>query len=215
MKKFMLHSGRCTPSVSRGFTLIEMLVSVAVFSVVMVMALGALLSLSAADRKAQSLKSAIDNLNFAIDSMSRTIRTGYNYHCGSIAGTDCPTGNNTFVFTSYGGATTYYKLESSVNDSLANAQTLCGQTTNPAGCIVRSNDGSTWSPITGPNVIINDLSASSPSSYLFYVRGSQAGSLDNAQPIVVLTLSGFAQVSATQQSTFHLQTTITQRIYDQ
>lgn len=215
MKKFTVHSRRFTPSLSRGFTLIEMLVSVAIFSVVMVMALGALLSLSAADRKAQSLKSAIDNLNFAIDSMSRTIRTGYNYHCGSASGGDCPTGSNTFVFTSYGGATVYYKLESSVNDSLANAQTICGQTTNPAGCLIRSYDGSTWSPITGPNVVINDLSANSPPSYLFYLRGSLPGSGDNLQPIVVLTLSGFAQVSVTQQSSFHLQTSITQRIYDQ
>src|SRR4051812_11444285 len=82
----------------RGFTLIEMLVSITLFSVVMVMALGALLSLSVADRRAEALKSSIDNLTFALDSMSRAIRTGNTYHCGS-SGTlsvaqDCTTGNN-------------------------------------------------------------------------------------------------------------------------
>lgn len=200
---------------AKGFTLIEMLVSVAIFSVVMVMALGALLSLSTADRKAQALKSAVDNLDFAIDSMSRTIRTGYNYHCGSVSGTDCPSGSNIFVFSAFNGVTTYYRLESSVNDSLANAQASCNQTSTPAGCIERSTDGVTWSAITGPNIVINDLSNSSPPSYLFYLRGSLAGSADNRQPILVLTLSGFAQTSATQQSAFHLQTVITQRLYDQ
>lgn len=200
-------------SVKKGFTLVEMLVSVAIFSVVMVMALGALLSLSTASRKAQALKSAVDNLSFAIDSMSRTVRTGSNYHCGSLSGGDCPAGSNMFVFTAFNGVVTYYRLESSVNDSLANAQASCGQTGGVVGCLQRSTDGVTWSSITGPNVVVNDLSTASVPSYLFYVFGSPAG--DTLQPVVVLTLSGYAQVSSSQQSTFHVQTVITQRIYDQ
>lgn len=198
---------------TRGFTLIEMLVSVAIFSVVMVMALGALLSLSTASRKTQALKSAVDNLSFGIESMSRSMRTGYNFHCGSISGGDCATGGNTFVFTAFNGVVTYYRLESSVSDSLANAQTSCGQTGSVVGCLQRSTDGVTWSAITGPNVVINDLSTASVPSYLFYVFGSS--NADKLQPVVILTLSGFAQVSASQQSSFHVQTVVTQRIYDQ
>ena len=192
-----------------------MLVSVAIFSVVMVMALGALLSLSTADRRAQSLKSAVDNLNFALDSMSRSIRTGSNYHCGSLLGGDCPAGSNEFVFTANNGTVTYYRLESSVNDpgGLSGAQASCGQTSNPAGCIERSTDGVNWAAITSPNVVINDLSGSG--SYTFYLSGSLLGSLDNKQPLVLITLSGFAQVSPTQQSSFHVQTSVAQRIYDQ
>ncbi|HUD03144.1 MAG TPA: type II secretion system protein [Candidatus Paceibacterota bacterium] len=196
----------------RGFTLIEMLVSVALFSVVMVLALGALLSLSTADRKAQALKSAIDNLNFALDSMSRTIRTGSNYHCGSALGGNCTSGNNTFYFTANNGVVTAYRLESLTIDS--NAASVCGQTIATPGCLAISLDGgATWAPVTSPNVIINDLSASN--SYLFHLWGSAQGSIDNTQPIVVMTLSGYVQVSTTQQSAFHLQTTVTQRIYDQ
>ena len=65
----------------RGFTLIELLVSVALFSVVMLISVGSLVAMAEAARKAESIKSVLNNLNFAFDSMSRTIRTGYLYHC--------------------------------------------------------------------------------------------------------------------------------------
>ena len=197
-----------------------MLVSVALFSVIMVMALGALLSLSTADRKAQALKSTVDNLNFALDSMSRAIRTGSNYHCGSLSGGDCTGlsgGNNTFYFTANSGVITAYRLESLTVDS--NAAAVCGQTIATPGCLAISTSAdngitwTSWAAVTGPNVIINDLSGGN--SFLFHVWGSAQGSADNTQPVVVMTLSGYAQVSTTQQSAFHLQTTVTQRIYDQ
>jgi prepilin-type N-terminal cleavage/methylation domain-containing protein len=208
----------------RGFTLIEMLVSVALFSVVMVMALGALLSLSTADRKAEALKSAVDNLNFALDSMSRSIRTGSGYKCGSINGGDCVNpGNNYFYFTANNGVPTAYRLESPSVDSLTNVQTscgqtasvapMCGQTTATAGCLERSINGGSWAAITAPNVVIQDFSAGN--GYPFHVIGSAAGSADNRQPIVIMTISGYTQVSTSQQGCFHVQSSVTQRIYDQ
>src|SRR3569832_199477 len=84
----------------RGFTLIEMLVSTAIFAIVMVIALGALLAMSESDRKAQSLKAVINNLNFSLDSMSRSVRTGTGLNCGSQNGGDCATVPGTyFAFT--------------------------------------------------------------------------------------------------------------------
>jgi len=68
-------------NLQKGFTLVEMLVSVAIFAVVMTVALGSLLAMSESDRKAQTLKSVINNLNFSLDSMSRAIRTGTTYSC--------------------------------------------------------------------------------------------------------------------------------------
>jgi prepilin-type N-terminal cleavage/methylation domain-containing protein len=202
----------------KGFTLIEMLVSVAIFSVVMVMSLGALLALSTADRKAEALKSGMDDLNFALDSMSRSIRTGYAFHCASPLGQDCLAGSNEFVFTGNNGVQTYYRLDST------NAG-ICNQTAPNIGCIETSTDGVNWAAITAPNVVVCDLS-SAPSgncpqfntsvpSYLFYVYGSLSGIADSRQPIVTMTISGYVQVSTTQQTAFHLQTSVTQRIYDQ
>lgn len=65
-------------SQKKGFTLVEMIVSLAVFMVVAVIAVGALLKITDANRKSQSLKTAINNINYTLDAMSREIRTGRN-----------------------------------------------------------------------------------------------------------------------------------------
>ncbi len=64
-----------------GFTLIEIIVSISIFTVVMLVTMGALLTLNDSSRKAQALRTVIDNLNFAVEDMNRKIRTGDSYHC--------------------------------------------------------------------------------------------------------------------------------------
>lgn len=66
-------------STQKGFTLVEMIVSLAIFAIVAVVAVGALLKVTDANKKSQSLKTAINNLNFALESMSREMRVGANY----------------------------------------------------------------------------------------------------------------------------------------
>lgn len=65
----------------KGFTLVEMIVSLAIFSVVATVALGALVNIISANKKAQTLQSTITNLNFAMESMSRDMRVGGAFHC--------------------------------------------------------------------------------------------------------------------------------------
>jgi len=66
-----------------GFTLIEMIVSLALFSVVVTISVGALLVLIASNQRFQNEQSVMTNLSFALDSMTREIRTGTNYYCAS------------------------------------------------------------------------------------------------------------------------------------
>jgi prepilin-type N-terminal cleavage/methylation domain-containing protein len=68
-------------SSQKGFTLVEMVVSLGIFAVVAVVAVGALLKITDANKKSQSMKTAINNLNFALESMSREMRVGTDYHC--------------------------------------------------------------------------------------------------------------------------------------
>ena len=65
----------------RGFTLVEMIVSLGIFAVVAVVALGALVRIMTANQKAQTLQSAMTNISFALESMSRELRSGITYHC--------------------------------------------------------------------------------------------------------------------------------------
>ena len=70
----------------QGFTLIEMIVSLGIFAVVAVIAAGALLKVMDANRKSINLKNATNNLNFALESMSREMRVGGNYYCDGTSG---------------------------------------------------------------------------------------------------------------------------------
>ena len=76
----------------RGFTLIEMTVSLGLFTIIMFIATSAFLSIVNTDRKARSVRIAADNLNIALEDMSRRIKTGNTYYCGdSATGTlNCP-----------------------------------------------------------------------------------------------------------------------------
>ncbi|MDB5224523.1 MAG: hypothetical protein JWO43_145 [Candidatus Adlerbacteria bacterium] len=205
----------------RGFTLIEMMVSVAIFSIVMVVALGALLSMSVAARKAETLKSVVNNLNFSLDSMTRSIRTGYNYQCGT-SGTGAPqdcTGSNgeqylAFVDSSGMGVAYCYDPTSRQirRQKAASLSTNC-------------SDAATFLPITSPEVRITDMR--------FYVIGacrstSTAGcTSDTMQPKVTIMVHGYVVVTGGARdmtecgtpgntcSVFNLQTSVTQRIYDQ
>lgn len=74
---------------NKGFTLIEIVVASAIFVIVMVVAVGAVLSAVDANRKAQTLSSITNNLSFAIESMIRDMRTGKDYALCPTGGTAC------------------------------------------------------------------------------------------------------------------------------
>ncbi|MBI3632674.1 MAG: type II secretion system protein [Candidatus Vogelbacteria bacterium] len=94
-------------NMKNGFTLIEIIVSVAIFTVVMTVTMGALLTLNDSSRKAQALRTVIDNLNFSLEDMNRKVRTGDNYQCFVLPSdvidtitqkiTDCPGGGGQAV----------------------------------------------------------------------------------------------------------------------
>ena len=60
---------------NKGFTLIEMLVSVAVFSVVLIIILGTIVTIVDTSRKARTMTEVMNNLNFSFESMTRTLKT--------------------------------------------------------------------------------------------------------------------------------------------
>lgn len=64
----------------KGFTLIEMMVSLAIFTVVALVSVGAFLKVLDANKKSVNLKTTINNLNFALESISREMRVGKDYY---------------------------------------------------------------------------------------------------------------------------------------
>jgi len=111
----------------RGYTLLEMIVSVGLFSIVMLIATAAYLTLINMDRQTRATSDLMTNLSFAVDSMSRSIRTGTDY---CVAG--CFT--DSFSFIDSEGRQIIYEYE--------------------GGVITRKIDGSTPLAITDPRITI-------------------------------------------------------------
>lgn len=186
-----------------GFTLLEMLVSLALFTIVITMSVGSLLVLIDANAKARNMQALMTNLAFALDSMTRDIRTGYDYSCDKDHGegqtSDCPSSPSTdgFSFTESGNSLTVGLGNNRIAYQLQNNR------------IQRNLAGSGWQPITSEDIEITELS--------FYVSGA-ADELfadgDTEPPTVTIFVSGEAGDVEVSQTSFSLQTTVVQRRED-
>lgn len=68
-------------STNKGFTLVEMIVAIGIFTTVAVAAVAALASVIDANRQTRSLAQANNNVNFTLQTMVREIRNGFAYGC--------------------------------------------------------------------------------------------------------------------------------------
>ena len=193
-----------------GFTLIEMLVSLSLFTAAFFIATSAFLSVVNADRKSRGTRIATDNLNLMLEDMSRKIKTGSSYSCGGNPGVaDCSTPQSVFAFTDQNNVRTIYKRGVGFGAITAGtAASGCGPGAgykSTQGCVLRSDGGAAFLPSTSPEIDITNLS--------FYVSGS-APWPDTKQPVTVVSLDGSLGSQASAQVDFKIQTAITQRSYD-
>ncbi len=182
-----------------GFTLVEMIVASALFAVVMLISVAALLSLVDANRKTQALHSVMNNLNVTLDSMVRAIRMGSNYHCGPgeyATADDCDVaGDVVLAFEPFGGN------PNDDQDQWVYAYDAVTQR------IYKSEDSGAHSfAVTAPTVAVESMT--------FYVVGAEDRG-DSVQPKVVIELKGTAGAEKVKTTTtFHIQATAVQRILD-
>lgn len=169
-----------------GFTLIELMVAVSIFIIVMTISMGSIVGVFDANRKSRSLKTVLNNLNLAVESMSKEMRFGKNYHCGSGSVTvpqNCPGGDTLMSFLYSDGVQITYRL---------NNQTIEKQ--------VGSGN---YIAVTAPEIVIDDLT--------FYTLG--AGTENSLQPKVIMKIKSHAGENKG-RSDFTLQTLVSQRTLD-
>lgn len=163
---------------SKGFTLVEIIVSIGIFSMVVTVAVSALIVLNNASREARAIRATMDNANSAVESVTRLARMGFQFDAGCTKG----------VLTSQ---TTNAMLD--VGNSSSGADCLAFYAPDKAGTGIsrymfrmngarmeRSLDrGGSWLPMTAPEVEITRLK--------FYVNGSDG---NNNQPFITLVMKG-------------------------
>ncbi|OGZ41338.1 MAG: hypothetical protein A3C80_03345 [Candidatus Ryanbacteria bacterium RIFCSPHIGHO2_02_FULL_45_43] len=175
-----------------GFTLIEILVAVFIFTIVIMVAVGAIIAVNDASKKARSQKAVINNLDSALEQVYRSIREGHTYHCGTAPfNTElaCPNGESVFAFEARGG---------DLNNP--NDQIVYRLQNNR---IERSIDGgNTYLPLTAPDVVVNELT----------FKNVTISSATDPQPKVLITVKGKAGIDQKSASEFNIQTTVSQRL---
>lgn len=194
----------CNLKPNAGFSLIELLVSMSLFIVVLTIAIGALLSLISANAKAQNIHGAVSNVQFALDGMSREIRTGSSYYCTS--GTETSGGTDVVLDCNKGTYLSIIEGGSSLTSG-ANNKRLAYRYNSGAGSIERKIGTGSWVRLTDPNVTINAMH--------FNVMNSVSKINGNSlQPNVTIYISG--QVSGVSETAteFNIQTTVVDRTLD-
>lgn len=144
-------------SAERGYTLVELIVAIGLFAAIMVLASGAYLLMISLNRQAQGIASGINNLSFALETMTRTIRTGSAYNCAGFG--DCTNGSS-FSFKNADGVEVTYRLS--------------------GDALVQETGGGTARAITDPSAV-------KITSLAFYVTGTTRGDTQQPQVTMLVS----------------------------
>jgi type II secretory pathway pseudopilin PulG len=178
-----------------GFSLVEMLVATGVFMSIMTIAVTALISIIDANKKAQAIKNTIDNVTFAIETISRDMRIGKDYGCYNIINgtftqkTDCSAGSDGVIYTNSSGQQVEYLFSTDISKPVL---------------LEKIGDAASVDLISrASNVNIANMK--------FYVIGAATEKTLGTQPRVIITISGSITAKGSSPTTFDLQTSISQR----
>lgn len=174
----------------RGYSLLELIVSLGLFSMIMLIVMGAYVTLLSLDRQARASNHLATSLSFSVESMARTLRTGTDYACNrNGASPNCTSGGSSISFVDSQGQTVTYLLKS--NGSIG--QCVGGLCTDASAVA-----------LTDRRIAISSLR--------FYVRG--VGSGDYVQPQVTFQVAGTMTTDAGETTGFSVQTSATQRLIE-
>jgi prepilin-type N-terminal cleavage/methylation domain-containing protein len=188
----------------RGFTLIELMVSIALFSVVITIVSSAYLNLLSLDKQAHATDDISTNLNFVMDTMDRSLRTGNKYYCkpdgGSPNQTNC-SGYQAISFTD-----DQNQFDTFIYDATNHAIGECvALATANTPCLTTSG---TYEQMTNPNITVNSLS--------FYVQGvDNSNNSDGVEPQVTFVIKGQINVDSNHPPIqFDIESGATDRVID-
>lgn len=213
-----------------GFSLVEMIVSLGVFSIVITIAVGALLILIASNQQLQREQSVMTNLSFVLDSMTRELRTGTFYYCDGATGytgannifdggddidailgnstQDCPDGR---VSGDELHGISFVESGDSITGASANRilYFFDGSSDETGGKLYRKiGDGEPQS-IVSDGIFIRDAA--------FFVSGSEAlgsGTTAVDQAAVTIFIEASESAGDPDADVFYIQTSVTQRTID-
>jgi len=185
-----------------GFSLIEVLVSLALFAIVVTMSVGTLIVLIDANAKAQNVQILVNSVAMTVDSMVRDIRTGFNYRCDANINVntpaDCLAGGTTFSFSESGGSLTGDLSSDRIGYRMVGGR-IQRNLIGTVGSVANN-----WADMTPAEVTITEMT--------FFVNHTSRA--DDRSPTVFIVIKGQAGNMAGTDSSFIIQTAVTQQLID-
>lgn len=198
---------------SRGFTLVEVMIAMAIFTILVTIGITAILGSMSQHKINQNTRSVMDSLNYVMEDMARNIRLSSNIRCfgssetpPSVLSSDlvepqnCTPGEetHTIIFNDLRGEQLLYTITAPLGGSTSKIKKQQVADTTPQD-------------ITPPEVVIDFANSG------FMVRGAcpSTGTVcaDTAQPTVVIRLAGKVLYQNI-DTKFDIQTTVTPRALD-
>ena len=194
---------------NQGYTIVETMIAVSLFIVITTLSMGTLLNANLLHRKAQNMRSIMDNLNFVMEYISRNLRIGYNYRCFE-SGDEIPSSSSemdTPRSCESGWAIAFeYTYGNPNNNDDQWVYYIDG-----SGKIFKSTAGpydlASFTQLT-PDEVVIDTAASS-----FSVLGAESIATNSQQPFVTIKLVGKITYQNV-DTPFALQTSVSQRLID-
>jgi len=169
-----------------GFTLLEMIISIGIFSVLVVASIGITLEVSNAQIKAANIQATQDNIRFSLELITKEMRTGSRYTPSSFCNSN--PGEEISFFTSSGESRMYYLTGDRI-------MRLKGTTVCQAG-----------QPLMADEVGVERLR--------FMVSGASSGPQDGQPRVTVSLRVRSKSLKDPLESRMDLETTVTQRLRD-
>lgn len=171
----------------RGFTLIELMVTAALFITVITIATGALFSAQAINIKLQETQAILDEMNLSVQMISKDIRYGSQFYCSSDpedSAAKAPEARNSCAYPS-GGTAVFFRPPTALAGTtdatkdravyFINNNTLY-KTEYPFGGAPQTY------PITSQDVKIESFEA--------YITGAETSPANLNQPLITFTVTG-------------------------
>ncbi|MBI2056016.1 MAG: prepilin-type N-terminal cleavage/methylation domain-containing protein [Candidatus Sungbacteria bacterium] len=178
----------------RGFTLLEMVISIGIFTVVIITTIGLMLSLSNAQIKAANTQVVQDNIRFSMELLAKELRTGTQF---SILSPVCGQAGSEIRFEATSGTRVYFWDQTNLRIMRATQPILPGDCNGSSGIVV---------PFTAEDIYIDRFN--------FLTRGLPAGAADGQPQITIMLRARAKSPKIPLESTLDLQTTVVPRARD-
>lgn len=177
-----------------GFTIIELIVAVGLFTFVVIYAIGITISVTRAERKSSDIQAVQDNIRFSLELMTKEMRTGSEFNlstnCVAVLGQE-------ITFRSTDAATPYrtYYLQNGIIKRIK-------EVSLPVGCSSAQN-------LTADEVVVDALAFNLHNASIL-----QATECDGQPTMVINMRLHSSEVLYGAATAMNLQTTIVQRLRD-